>query len=184
MKGLFAVFATATVAVSAAGAGPSVVIRASPQRIDVGGYRIWDRGSKRMGPTYAGALTAFGSARACRLGRDRFDAVVRWSALGVAAEFATLGGFRAGGDGCSRPREIYLDHLAIASPRWTTARGLRVGDPVSKLLRLYPRARRHGSRYWLITESNPAVGTRPLFSANASKGRVASFLFIVQAEGE
>jgi hypothetical protein len=43
---------------------------------------------------------------------------------------------------------------------------------------------RHGSSYWLITESNPAVGTRPLFSAGTGKGRVTSFLLIVQAEGE
>jgi hypothetical protein len=185
------IFVAATLAaVSAAQAGTSFVMRVSPKRIDVGAYRIWDPGSKRMGPTYAGALAAFGRARTCSLvfnkflGRDRTFADVHWPGLGVTAEFTTLGGLSAGGTACTKPRGVYLDHLTVSDNRWTTALGLRVGDPISKLLCLYPRARRHGSRYWLITESNPAVGTRPLFSANVSKGRVASFLFIVQAEGE
>jgi signal peptidase I len=164
-------------------AAVSFVIRATAKRIDVGGYRIWDPGS-RKGPTYAGALTAFGGARSCRFGHDRADAVVRWPALGVTAEFTTLGLISKGGNACTRPREVFLDHLTITGGRWTTTLGLRLGDPLSKLLRLYPRARRHGSSYWLITETNPAVGSQPLFAVGTRRGHVASFLFVVQAEGE
>jgi len=137
-----------------------------------------------MGPTYAGALAAFGGARTCRFGHDRADGIVRWPALGLTAEFTTLGLLSRGGNACNRPREVFLDHLTITSGHWTTALGLRLGDAVSKLRRLYSRAKRHGSSYWLITESNPAVGIQPLFSAQTSKGRIASFQFVVQAEGE
>jgi hypothetical protein len=174
----------ALVAAAAAVAGSSRVISASASRIDAGGYRIWDRGSRQRGPTYAQAIAAFGARGTCRLDYGKNDGVVRWSSLGVTAEFVTLGVLRPGSDACKSPRDVFLNHLIVASPAWVTLRGLRVGDPASKLLRLYLRARRHGSSYWLITDSNPAVGIRPLFAADTRNGKVSSLIFTVQAEGE
>jgi len=183
-----AAVAACACAVAAPGASsawsPFFVVRASAKRVDVGGYRIWGLSAGTQGPTYAAAIAVYGPATTCTFGYGKSDALVRWTSIGVTAEFATLGVFSKGGNACRSPREVYLDHLTVTDKRWWTLRDLRIGDPVTKVLRLYPGAVAHGDSYWLIVTRNPAVGVRPLFAAAARRGHVTAFTFIIQAQGE
>lgn len=166
--------------VSAPGAAPSrsFVIRATSHSIFVGSYYIW---GPRAAPTYGGAITAFGPATTCRLRATGSRAT--WPDLGIVADLATLGVLPPGSDACTATT-IQLDRLTLRDRRWRTLLGLRVGDTVAKLKRLYPRALPHGTSLWIVPANSPAFGPRALFGATIVRGRIRSFFFDIRAEGE
>lgn len=65
--------------------------------------------------------------------------------------------------------------LTTASDRrWRTSKGLRIGDPVSRLRTLYPRAEQELPGRWYLTTRWLGVPL-PGLEANVERGRVASF---------
>jgi hypothetical protein len=179
---------TAAPPASARAAAPgqqALVISVSKQRISLADFVV--RGG--AAPTYAAAIRAFGPPDLpCKLRKATNGANlpnasrVVWRRLGLTIDFVTYGGFR-GGHACSEPGSVYVDGVVITSPRWRTVRGLRVGDPLSKLRRLYPTALpRRGS--WQIVVDHSPIGTgglHPVFAAKTQGGRVSSFLFSIGA---
>jgi hypothetical protein len=63
----------------------------------------------------------------------------------------------------------------VTGRRWRTSAGLRVGDPLGRLRKLYPKAVREKPGTWWLT-TRPFAGLAfPGLEAKIVKGRVASF---------
>jgi hypothetical protein len=73
------------------------------------------------------------------------------------------------------PPAASLDRGACLGTRCVTAEGLRSGDPVARLHRLYPNASAHYQlnelRYWLVTRAQG----EPLLSVSIANDRVSTF---------
>jgi hypothetical protein len=125
--------------------------------------RAWGRPSsrKRVGNT------------GCRVG---------WSSVGVRATFANFGG----GSGCSE-RLARLQTAKLRSKRWTTERGLHVGDPSAKLKQLHPEAKFAASYFLLYTAPDRYGNTGldlPVVAAQMKGGAVRQYLVEVLAAGD
>jgi hypothetical protein len=108
----------------------------------VGGLRIGRSGT-------AAATARFGPASTTR-SRPPYECVRSWRRIGLTLSFLDL----SNGSACRSGALVTATITSRAA--WRTALGLRVGDPVARVQRLYPRARfrRGGSNwtgYWLIT---------------------------------
>jgi hypothetical protein len=144
-------------------------------------------------PSLDGAIAAFGAPSRCRTvsGVPGF-ASVEWRALGLRAVFGTYGS--GGARPCQAVRAVRLDNARASSKDWHTGRGLRVGDSVAKLRRLYPQATlRTYTRgvapvrgWWLVVRTNrvPDLHSVPALLATARAGRVTGFVVSVHAEGD
>lgn len=186
---LTAALATAGMAAYAQ-ASTSLLIRANASGITVSGWRIY--GGSAL-PSYAGAIAHLGVPQTCtlqRFGADQPPAKnysrARWVALGATATFITYGLIPDGGDACSKPASVQLDALTLTGSRWRTDRGLQIGDPLSRLQRLYPHALPHNGTFWIVTRHN-VVGSEsivPVFSVTIRSGHVASFRFAIGAQGD
>ena len=176
-----------------AGEGRSFVIRASSTFMRLGDYWI------DKDPTYAGAVAALGPSSSCRLVHgDVSHGLASWRALGIVIELRTYGGLPQAKTACTAPRFIRVHTVRVIDKRWTTARGLRVGDTVSRLRHSYPSAKAaHGLTgwyergYWLVTRwvgGYEGIGglrpTVPVLVAETSRGRVSGFVLVVDAEGD
>ena len=184
----------ALVAVGAASAGaPSWTIRASATFQHLGAWQISDSA------TYAEALAALGTADVCRLhAADPSWASATWKTIGVHVELRTYGGMPPRKTGCTAPNSIQVHTVRVVGRSWHTSFGLRAGDGVGLLRRLYPNAARHaglsewyGRGYWLVTRRSTCLGlcsqpkvTIPRLVAEVAAGRVTGFVFVVGAEGE
>lgn len=135
------------------------------------------------------------------LGRDDVcsgtgnEAAVRWPRLGISGQFETLSAF---GDsaghaitdpavsGCDHRDQIQVWTLTATAAHWHTGEGLRVGDPVRRLLDLYPRAVQDGSAWWLHTVRSPYGGTSRMadMTATVAHGMVRSITVMIGAQGE
>jgi hypothetical protein len=96
------------------------------------------------------------------------------------------------------PNRIHVSEVRLTRPDWTTPRGLHVGDPASKLRRLYPNARLHRRprlAYWLATTHGPCIGgctpreqqvgvDYPRLTAQVRGGRVIALWLPVFGQGE
>lgn len=105
-------------------------------------------------------------------------------------------------NGCISPDLISVSEIRLTDHRWTTAFGLHLGDPTTKLRRLYPQARyqsSHGgfgrSEYWLVTKHMTCIGEcnafeqahgvdAPRLSAQVRNGKVVAFWLPVFGQGE
>jgi hypothetical protein len=144
-------------------------------------------------PSLAGAIAAFGAPSRCTKvsGLPSF-ASVEWRGRGLRAVFGTygVGGTRP----CQAVHAVRLDSVRASSTEWQTGRGLRVGDSVAKLRRLYPAATLRTYRrgvapvrgWWLVVRTNrvPDVHFVPTLLATAQGGRVTGFVVSVHAEGD
>jgi hypothetical protein len=144
--------------------------------------------------TLAGAVRALGVPSACRLVPGlRSFASVSWRRLRLRMVFGTWGALPPSGP-CGASRRVVLDSAFVAGRRWRTGRGLRVGDPVVKLRRLYPRAYRRryagGVRpvtgWWLVVRLSrvPDRHWVPQLLATARNGRVTGLVVTVGLERE
>lgn len=86
------------------------------------------------------AIAAWGEPGSCRVVGSSNHAIATWPDRGIRVELWTYGGMPDGENGCISPDLIYVSEIRLTDRRWTTAFGLRVGDPTTKLRRLYPRA--------------------------------------------
>jgi hypothetical protein len=99
----------------------------------IGPYRYLD--ALDHGRSYPAAVAAFG--RVSARGLEANLCVVRWRSIGLEVDFA------AATRPCSRAelaRSAWYGATAYTR-RWSTARGLRVGDGERRLRALYPHAR-------------------------------------------
>ena len=135
---------------SLAGASSGYTIVAGPDRNAerIGAYRF---GSD---PTYAAAVKAFGRPTSVTA-----TCVARWSKLGLELRF---GPACAGWIGAT-----------VSSGPWRTAAGLRVGDTLARLRRLYPAAR-YVTPAWLLVYRRGEVGLTVYLQAFVRAGRVTA----------
>jgi hypothetical protein len=95
---------------------------------------------------------------------------------------------------CRARRAIFLDDAHAFGTEWATGRGLRIGDTVARLRRLYPSATLRTYRrgvapirgWWLVVRTSrlPDFHRLPALLAKARAGRVTELVVTVHAEGE
>ncbi len=105
---------------------------------------------------------------------------LRWPDLGLRVDMANFGL----GDRCN---DGFAQRAVIAGPagrrRWRTERGLRVGDSLARLRRLYPAASRHGRSWWVVP--GRFIGYRiGIVSAIVSGGRVTALKVWIGGAGD
>jgi hypothetical protein len=87
---------------------------------------------------------------------------VNWASVGVKAVFVS---------GCGDSSRI--QRATLHAKRWTTERGLHVGDPTAKLKQLYPGATFTVSYFWLYKAYDSFVqGDAPIVEAQMKGGAV------------
>jgi hypothetical protein len=156
----------------------------------------WHIDSPKMTRTvsYADAIDAYGEPDRCTLRRAP-DGIASWTQMGVTLYAATLGYTGPGKNACNDPVHWQVDHVVVTGKRWTTALGLKVGDPTSKLRRLYPKVTHTSgwnAGYWLVTLRTVCLGqcggahflTAPRLVAKTAAGRVTAFDLRIGSQGE
>ena len=179
--------------------------RADPlaSRIAVGAngssYQVgpWHTGNpyrpRPKGVTLADVDAAFGSNDRCSVAGG--FATTSWPAVALTARFLTLGAIfdrrrrtvpfaRA----CSFKSQIQVDSLTASSPRWSTDRGLRVGDSEQRITQLYPDATVHDdgledAGWWLVTVSRFGAPAGALQALTAN-GTITALTVKPLAEGD
>ena len=148
----------AIVAVLALPSGASaadLVLKIRKHVSELGGFSA--NGSHR---TLRNAIKAWGKPSTRRSGGGFCD--VNWSTVGVKAVFRS---------GCGERSRIQWARLR--SKRWTTERGLHVGDPTAKLKQLYPDAKFTVGAFWLYQAYDAFVqGDAPIVTAQMKGGAV------------
>lgn len=129
-------------------------------------------------PSYAAAARAFGRPASRGPDGDAHPDIctVRWTKLGLEARFSSTAS-----DPCS-PAGVAAGSWAgatIYAGPWRTSAGLRLGDGVAKLRRLYPKARYVDKppappAWWLVFQRGE-VGITVYLQAYVWAGRVMAF---------
>lgn len=148
------------------------------------------------------AIEAFGPASGCRVAGTARHVVATWASRGIWIDAWTYGVMPAGENGCTSPDLIHVSQIRLTDKRWVTSLGLRVGDPTTKLRRLYPKSpyvpasqawgRNH---YYLVWQHGPCIGVcTPLeersgvnyarLMAQVKNGRVVAFWLPIFGQGE
>ncbi|MEA2419679.1 MAG: hypothetical protein QOE60_1885 [Thermoleophilaceae bacterium] len=104
-----------------------------------------------------------------------------WSGLGLRIQFESFGGGVSCSDGLAQAAIV---KGAAGRSSWRTQRGLRVGDSLRKLRRLYPNARRRPSARVIVYQRNPALGDGSIVTAVIREHRVASFRLWLGGAGD
>jgi hypothetical protein len=86
------------------------------------------------------AIDAYGPPSSCKINGSRSYGVATWATRGIRIYDATLGGLPAGETACTSPDLVYVSEIRLTDRRWTTSFGLHVGDPTTKLRKLYPKS--------------------------------------------
>jgi hypothetical protein len=173
-----AVVLLACAAAVAHAAAPTYVVVADER---IGSFRVKSDG------TLGGAIGAFGKPTSVR-GSGGESCLAVWRPINLTMNVYNLGGQ----DPCTARYGMFARAI-MRGPSWRTSKGLRVGDPVARLRRLYPAAKLHrGLRhfwpagYWLVPRGNRFgyAGTYPGLLAETRGGRIASFVVRYQAGGD
>lgn len=131
----------------------------------------------KTGPQLKNAEAAFGTPSSIRK-LDETDCRVVWRNRGLTMALLDLD---QTGDPCDKGGFVVGTMTGRA---WHTATGLKVGDPLARLRRLYPSARQHlhegpNSGWWLVPRrSCPDTGANPYpgLLARTLGGRVSAFV--------
>jgi hypothetical protein len=164
---LVAVAAAVVLAVPTSAASPPYVVQGDRA---VGGLRI-------AHDTLAQARRRFGAPSTVRARASGVECNAVWKRIGLRLAFLDFSG-RACQDG------VLVTATITSRSAWRTAVGLRVGDPVARVRRLYPRATLHPASppwtgYWLVTRRTCAeVGAIPYpgLLARVRGGRVTALV--------
>jgi hypothetical protein len=148
----------------------SYVIRATATTIRIGSFTAWSPSTRG---TYAQATSAFGQATSCRLQAGK-KSKATWSSIDLSMQFIV-----AKGSICSPSTSMLVQTMTVSGSAWKTASGLAVGDPVSKLRRLYPAAPA-GPGSDLLVRIDRSSG-HALLSAVVHGGKVTGFSLAVRA---
>jgi hypothetical protein len=127
--------------------------------------------------TAADARGRFGAPTATR--SRGVSCTITWRGLGL-----TLGLLDFGGRGCVRG--VVVTATVTNRPSWRTAVGLRVGDSVARLERLYPRASVHAGApagYWLVTRRRCAEAGGGAFPGLLARMRARRVAVLVMTAG-
>ena len=84
------------------------------------------------------AIKAYGKP-ACKVA-GRGHVVATWIDRGIRIDGVANRPLPRGKTGCSAPSLVYVSEIRLTDGRWMTSLGLRVGDTITKLRRLYPRS--------------------------------------------
>jgi hypothetical protein len=158
----------------------SSVIEARGSRATLGEVRAIGDFKPSRNPTLAAAIRAYGRPTSRRGGGEICR--VRWARLGVRITFQNFGGV----DSC-RPRNGRAQKAVVEGERpWRTAKGLRLGDRVERLRRLYPRARRTPRGFRLVQGVLPFGAPRrySVLGARVGAERVRAFTLFIGAAGD
>ncbi len=166
-SGLALLLAVLALALPAAAATPALVIQGDKA---VAGLQI-ARG------TAANARARFGAPSSVRA-RLPHSCFMRWNRIGLSLTFLDLSEGRPCRSG------VLVTATVTSRAHWRTALGLRVGDSIARLERLFPRATLHRNEgpwtgYWLITRRTCAeVGGQPFpgLLARVRSGRVSALV--------
>lgn len=174
----------AACALAAAGAAAVPAVALGQERVvEVRGASVERIGgwSAESDPTLGAARRAFGRPTSSRRIGDRTGCTVRWGRPGLRVVFANFGG----ADACS-PAGGRAQIAILTGPAWRTARGLRVGDGLASLRRLYPRAARREPDRLLVTAYSPigTGGNYAVLAARIRDGRVLAFFLRIGAAGD
>ena len=173
--------AAAAVAAPAATARPGGTIHTGPNGVTaLGSWHV------SMHPTFPAAVRALGPATAVHAHNHGTSCTGTgaWRALGLRILFTSFGG-----DPYCQGALAQTGTISGAAGRghWRTARGLRVGDSLGKLKRLYPRAI-HARGGWAIVFSRHSVvaeGSRlDIVTAQVKGNRVSSFKLWIGGAGD
>jgi hypothetical protein len=100
------------------------------------------------------AIDAYGPPTAKARTSDGLACHVFWWKFQLRIIFSNFGGT----DPCSRRGGFAQSALIGTDKAWQTDRGLRVGNRIRRIKRLYPHATRHGRRWWLERARSPFSG--------------------------
>jgi hypothetical protein len=116
--------------------------------------------------------------------------VAQWRDIGLSVIFADYSGANDACGDTGRTQVVIIKGLA-GGESFQTNRGLRVGNTVARLRTLYPRAGRHGTRYWLLAGRSFIGGDCPrrgcpyaVAEARITGGRVSSLRLSIGAGGD
>ena len=173
--------AAAAFAAPAATARPGGTIQTGPNGVTaLGSWHVSTH------PTFPAAVRALGAANAVHAhsSGNSCTGTGVWSGLGLRVLFTSFGG-----DPDCQGALAQRGTISGAAGRqhWQTARGLRVGDSLGKLKRLYPRTI-HGRGGWAIVYSLHSViaeGSRlEIITAQIKRGRVFAFRLWIGGAGD
>jgi hypothetical protein len=155
---------------------PGGVIRTGPAGVSyLGSWHVATHG------TYREALNALGTPD---LVANRPGICTRgWGILGLRILFTTFGGGSACADTFAQAGSIQGKD---ARHRWRTTRGLRIGDPLATVDRLYPGAIKHRNARVIAYNLHSPVGTGRLdiITAQLAKNHVSSFKLWLGVAGD
>ena len=173
--------AAVAVAAPAAVARPGGMIRTGANGVTALGS--WHVSTHSTFPAAVRALGAANEVHAHNSGNS-CTGTGTWSGLGLRIVFTSFGG-----DPYCQGARAQTGKISGAAGRrhWRTTRGLRVGDSLGKLKRLYPRAKKgHGE--WAIVYSLHSVfaeGSRlDIVTAQIKRNRVFAFKLWIGGAGD
>jgi hypothetical protein len=161
-------------------AARSFVIKAQGSSTGLGQVRAIGDFKPARDPRLAAAIGAWGDPSGKSGGGDFCK--VRWAALGIRFTFQNFGAV----DSC-QPRHGRAQKGVVSGDRpWRTGKGLRLGDTVARLKRLYPRSRRSRRGFPLVRAVSPfgRITRYTVLGARISQGRVSAFTLKVFAAGD
>jgi hypothetical protein len=158
----------------------SFVIKARGSETGPGSVRAIGDFKPARNPRLGAAIRAYGEPTSRRGGGEICR--VRWAELSVAIAFQNFGGV----DSC-RPRNGRAQKAVIKrDTRWRTDKGLRLGNTVERLRRLYPDARRTSRGFRLVEAILPFGSPQPyaVLGARVADGEVTAFTLFIGAAGD
>jgi hypothetical protein len=170
--------AAALSAPAAAGARP-FVIEARGSETGPGVVRAIGDFRPARNPRLGAAIRAYGPTTSRRGGGEICR--VRWAGIGVRITFQNFGGV----DSCE-PSGGRAQKAVVDDDRWRTGKGLRIGNEVARLRRLYPDATQTSRGFRLVEGILPFGQPRryAVLGARVSGGRVRAFTMFVGAAGD
>lgn len=124
-------------------------------------------GGFRQDGTLAEAVEVLGIPTATETGYT--NCTLTWRGAGIVMETFYSAGSR---DPCG-PEALHVS-TTVTGERWTTDRGLRIGDGGARLRELYPKAEPGAEGVWVL-KRRPAPGLSfPSLEAKVTNGRVVS----------
>jgi hypothetical protein len=170
---------TATVLAAVAGpASAARVIKANPAR----SWGVTYLGDWHVAahPEYPKAVHALGAPTSVE-NPDIPGCAATWAGLGLRIQFESFGIASSCNDGRAQAAVVKGPN---GRSSWRTQRGLRVGDSLRKLSRLYPNARRKPSARVIVYQENPVLGDGSIITAVIRHHKVASFRLWLGGAGD
>ena len=163
-----------------AGSAPASAVRT----IKAEPSRYW--GVTYMGSWHVRAHADYGKAvfalgEPSRVTSDGVPCTAYWNILGLRILFTSFGGATSCSD--ASPKRAVVKGPA-GRRAWRTQRGLRVGDRLSRLRRLYPNARRKPGARVVVYQEDPFIGDGSIITALIRHRRVASLQLWLGGAGD